>query len=164
MDETHGRFFDPGDGGRLAESRQHGVVVPSIPIRLVPGGKMPVRAHENDACLDCFCRIEQEAVLVAPHCLKIPLGFCVNVPAGWEARLRCRSGVALRGAIVHHGTIDSSFTGEVNAIVTVAPGFRLHICPGDRLAQLTFAPVYRPRFELVDELPPCRGGFGSTGR
>lgn len=160
MENLHGKHF----------SREE-IKLPTIPIKIVPGGKMPVRARKNDACLDCFCRLGEGEFLAIPRHAenmnwKIPLGFCLSVPPGWEARIRARSSAALSGIVVHHGTIDSSYTDEVNLVFSNFhnPQSGIMLKDGDRICQLTFSPVYAVEFEVVDKLPPCRGGFGSTGR
>jgi dUTP pyrophosphatase len=69
--------------------------------------------------------------------------------------------------LVHLGTIDSEYRGEVGVIITNLEDIHQHIIPGDRIAQLVVAPVLYPKFREVEELDETeRGGagFGSTGR
>jgi dUTP pyrophosphatase len=69
--------------------------------------------------------------------------------------------------LVHLGTIDSEYRGEVKVIITNLDEIHRHINPGDRIAQLVVAPVLYPKFREVEELDETErgeGGFGSTGR
>ena len=99
----------------------------------------------------------------------VPTGIAVALPAGFEAQVRARSGLALRhGLYVPNGpgTIDSDYRGEVGVILQ--NGGRETVCieRGDRIAQMVIAPVTQATFVCVDALDATgRGtsGFGSTG-
>lgn len=98
---------------------------------------------------------------------KIPLGFCLEIPHGYEGQVRSRSGLSLKeGLIVISGTIDSDYRGEVCAIVVNMDSRQRIISRGQRIAQFVIAPIIRADFEFVDQLDSTiRGenGFGSTG-
>jgi dUTP pyrophosphatase len=98
---------------------------------------------------------------------KIRLGFILELPKGYEAQIRPRSGLSLKGVQVQLGTIDSNYRGEVNAIVHYADSmgyFEVH--KGTRIAQMKIEKVEPVTFVEVAELSETnRGGngFGSSG-
>ncbi len=100
----------------------------------------------------------------------IPTGLCIALPAGYEAQVRPRSGLALKNGITclnSPGTIDADYRGEVGVILINHgwEGFRIH--RGDRIAQMVVAPITQigwMEFEELDETARGTGGFGSTGK
>lgn len=119
---------------------------------------------------------------------KIPTGIHLGLPLGIEGQIRSRSGLACFGVVAIHGTIDADYTGEIFVNLRNFGPQAFTIRPGDRIAQLVFAPVFLPdlvpdhpimllvcspwgpvtleRVEREDQLPQtARGasGFGSTG-
>lgn len=101
---------------------------------------------------------------------RIPVGFAVAIPDGWELQIRPRSGMAWRNGIAvanSPGTIDSDYRGQVAVLLVNHGSQPVSIQPGDRIAQAVLCPVGRARFDEVDELPATvrgSGGFGSTGK
>ena len=91
------------------------------------------------------------------------------IPAGWEAQVRPRSGLALKHGVTvlnSPGTIDSDYRGEVCVILINHGDAPFTVARGDRIAQIIFAPVTQPRLIEVTDLPETQrggGGFGSTG-
>ena len=100
----------------------------------------------------------------------VPCGFRIEIPEGYEAQVRPRSGLALKHGITlpnSPGTIDSDYRGELGVIVMNAGQEAFEIVHGERIAQLVVAPVVRAGFSAVDALSGTArgdGGFGSTGR
>ena len=100
----------------------------------------------------------------------VPTGLSLEIPEGYEAQIRPRSGLALKHGITlpnSPGTIDSDYRGPVGVIVMNAGADPFHIAHGERIAQMVIAPVVRAAFDLVDRLDDTdrgQGGFGSTGR
>ena len=102
----------------------------------------------------------------------IPCGFKMALPAGYEAQIRPRSGLALQHGISvpnAPGTIDADYRGEVMALLINLGSEPFTITRGMRIAQMVVAPVTRLRWQVLDgtELPATlrgSGGFGSTGR
>lgn len=99
----------------------------------------------------------------------VPTGFCMALPAGYEAQIRPRSGLAYKNGVTclnTPGTIDADYRGEVHVLL-INHGtdiFKIH--HGDRIAQMVIAPITQPKFKQVDELSETvrgAGGFGSTG-
>jgi len=98
--------------------------------------------------------------------IKIPLGICFEIPAGYEIQIRPRSGLSTRGLHCAFGTIDSDYRGEVSAIVTNLSNSIFAVRDGDRICQMVYTPVTHADFEIVDDISfTKRGtkGFGSTG-
>jgi len=100
----------------------------------------------------------------------ISTGLKFEIPEGYECQIRPRSSLALKHAVVVFNTpstIDSDYRGEVNVLLFNAGQEPFHVCRGDRIAQLVFAPVTRAQFVWVDQLSASSrgdGGWGSTGR
>lgn len=100
----------------------------------------------------------------------VPTGLSLEIPDGYEAQIRPRSGLALKHGITlpnSPGTIDSDYRGPVGVIMMNAGTEPFHIAHGERIAQMVIAPVLRASFDLVDRLDDTargQGGFGSTGR
>jgi len=93
----------------------------------------------------------------------------MEIPSGYEAQVRPRSGLAIKHGITclnTPGTIDSDYRGEVKVILINLGTEDFSICRGDRIAQMVFAPVTTAEFCLENELEASirnSGGFGSTG-
>ena len=100
----------------------------------------------------------------------VPTGLRIEIPAGYEAQIRPRSGLALKHGIMlvnAPGTIDSDYRGPVGVIVMNAGQSDFVIAHGERIAQMVVAPVVQAKFEAVQGLGDSdrgSGGFGSTGR
>ena len=100
----------------------------------------------------------------------VATGLRIEIPAGFEAQIRPRSGLALKHGITlpnAPGTIDSDYRGPLGVIVMNAGDAPFVIGHGDRIAQMVVAPVVQARFELVEGLESTArgsGGFGSTGK
>ncbi len=100
----------------------------------------------------------------------VPTGLRLEIPAGYEAQIRPRSGLALKHGITlpnAPGTIDSDYRGPLGVILMNAGEAPFEVRHGDRIAQIVIAPVVQARFDLVAELGGSArgaGGFGSTGR
>lgn len=122
---------------------------------------LPKRAHESDACFDVYACEPQTLKAGAVGVVK--LGWGLQLPEGWEAQLRGRSGLASQGIWCHFGTIDHLYRLEVGTILANLTDRPFLIRPGDRVAQLAFAPIVPVRLKRAVLEPTERGGFGSTG-
>ena len=118
-----------------------------------------------------FPEADRDGVVIAPGARAlVPTGLRVAIPAGFEAQLRPRSGLALKHGITlpnTPGTIDSDYRGPLGVIVMNAGAEAFHVTHGMRIAQMIVAPVVQAAFELVEALDDTArgaGGFGSTGR
>ncbi len=100
----------------------------------------------------------------------VPTGLRLEIPAGFEAQIRPRSGLALKHGVTlanAPGTIDSDYRGPLGVILVNLGAADFVIAHGERIAQMVVAPVCRARFELAEALEETvrgAGGFGSTGR
>jgi dUTP diphosphatase len=100
----------------------------------------------------------------------VPTGLRLAIPAGFEAQVRPRSGLALKHGITlvnAPGTIDSDYRGPLGVILINLGSADFVVGHGERIAQLVVAPVVRAGFELqatLDDTARGEGGFGSTGR
>lgn len=130
----------------------------------------PRRMTEHAAGFDLAAAIDAPIELRTGQRCRVPCGFAVAVPEGYEAQVRPRSGLAHRhgiGMVNAPGTIDADYRGEVAVLLINHGQETVLITPGERIAQLVVAPVAYAQVQVVEELPPSErgtGGFGSTGR
>ena len=130
---------------------------------------LPARATPGSAGFDLHAAVEEELSLAPGERALVPTGLAIALPAGYEAQVRPRSGLALRHGIVlpnAPGTIDSDYRGELRVILMNAGDEAFTIKRGDRIAQIVVAPVVVAEFAEVSELPESErgsGGFGHTG-
>jgi len=100
----------------------------------------------------------------------VPTGLRLAIPAGYEAQVRPRSGLALKHGITlanSPGTIDSDYRGPLGVILINLGQAAFTVAHGERIAQLVIAPVAQAEFaltETLDDTARGTGGFGSTGR
>lgn len=135
-----------------------------VKIKVFEGGSMPAYKRDGDACLDC--RAREGAVIAARSRKLIPLGFALELPKGWEAVVRPRSGLSSEGFDVCIGTVDSNYRGELFANVVNSSEADLKVDVGDRVCQLAIREAPVIKLIPVDELSNTeRGaaGFGSSG-
>jgi dUTP pyrophosphatase len=131
---------------------------------------LPRYHSEHAAGVDLMADIETDSVLNPMQRVAIPTGIAVEIPSGFEGQVRARSGRALSEglALVNSpGTIDADYRGEIRVILINLGAEPLTIRPGDRIAQLVFAPVARMDLVEADQLDDTSrgdGGFGHTGR
>lgn len=99
----------------------------------------------------------------------VPTGLAMALPAGYEAQIRPRSGLAYKHGITclnTPGTIDADYRGEVKVLLINHGDAPFIIHRGERIAQMIIAPITQPMFQTVDVLSNTErgtGGFGSTG-
>jgi len=146
----------------------------TIPVRVTTlphfqGLALPAYATAGAAGLDLQAAIADPVVLAPGERRVIPTGLTIAVPAGYEAQVRPRSGLALKqGLSIPNapGTIDSDYRGEVGVILINLGQAPVTIERGMRIAQLVLAKVEQLAWESVaslDETARGTGGFGSTG-
>ena len=135
-----------------------------VKIKKINDGKIPEYKTNGSAGADCYSRIMWQ---VHPkEIIRIPLGFAVEIPEGYEMQIRPRSGLTSHGILSQLGTIDSDYRGEVNAVIINNSDENFMIEKYSRICQIVLAPVEKAEFEIVDNLSDTeRGsnGFGSTG-
>ena len=128
----------------------------------------PAKAHHDDAAYDLRSRVETE--LPVGHSVLVPTGIFMELPVGYEAQIRPRSGLALKSNIMltnSPGTIDAGYRGEVGIIVYNGGEAPFPVKRGDRIAQMVIAELADVELLAADELADSKrgaGGFGSTGK
>jgi dUTP pyrophosphatase len=138
-------------------------------IKTHPQAQEPMRMSAHASGYDLFACLEQSIVLAPMQRLAIPTGIAMAIPAGFEAQIRPRSGLALKmglGILNSPGTIDADYRGEIKVILINLGTDAVSIEPGMRIAQMVFAKVEQFTFEQresLDETTRNAGGFGHTG-
>ena len=131
------------------------------------GFKLPSYATTGSACRDVY--VPEDWHCLPNQVTKIPLGFEVDIPYGYEMQLRMRSGLSMKfPSYMANGvaTIDSDFRGEVALLFTNLTGDVVQFMAGDRVCQCVIKEV--PMFDFVEvteltETDRGSGGTGSTG-
>jgi len=146
----------------------------TIRVKRLPHGeglKLPSYQSKHAAGLDLVAGVpEGEPVELQPGARAlIPTGFALELPAGYEAQVRPRSGLALKHGVTllnTPGTIDSDYRGELMVILINHGSETFLVRRGTRIAQLVIAPVAQVEVVATDALGATtrgQGGFGSTG-
>jgi dUTP pyrophosphatase len=150
-------------------------VTPTVPILRLPHGEgLPLPAYETAqaAGMDLRAAVpdDQPLTLRPGSRLPVPTGLAFALPAGFEAQVRPRSGLAAKHGVTclnTPGTIDADYRGEVKVILINLGEEDFVIRRGERIAQLVIAPVVQAAWTEVaslDDTARGAGGFGSTGR
>ena len=142
-------------------------------VRLPHGEGLDLPAYETAGAAGMDLRAAngaQEPIVLAPGARAlVPTGFVFEIPAGFEAQIRPRSGLAYKNGITclnTPGTIDSDYRGEVQVLLINHGAEDFAIERGMRVAQMVIAPVVQARIEerlLAQDTERGAGGFGSTG-
>ncbi len=140
-------------------------------IRCAGGAEsLPEYQTAGAAGADLRALLAAEVVIPPGGRALVPTGLTLDIPDGFEAQVRPRSGLAARHGVTvlnAPGTIDSDYRGEVMVILVNHGGEAFRVANGDRIAQLVVSPVARAGFvrtDRVDGTARGSGGFGSTGR
>jgi dUTP pyrophosphatase len=141
--------------------------------RLPHGAGLPLPRYESAAAagLDLLAANPDDAAIVLEPLSRalVPTGIVLQLPDGFEAQVRPRSGFAFRNAVTvlnAPGTIDADYRGEVQVLLINLGSEPFAITRGTRIAQLVVAPVARATLvevEQLDDTERAGGGFGSTG-
>jgi dUTP pyrophosphatase len=142
--------------------------------RLAHGADLPLPAYESAQAAGMDLRAAlgpgSSLVLKPGERSLVPTGICIALPAGYEAQVRPRSGLAARHGLTclnTPGTIDADYRGEIRVILINHGAEPVSLGHGERIAQLVVAPVVQARWhevESLDETGRGGGGFGSSGR
>lgn len=133
------------------------------------GLEIPTYATLESAGMDLRAAIESDQDLQPLQRLLVPCGFCMALPAGYEAQIRSRSGLALKNGVMvlnAPGTIDADYRGEVKVLLWNTSDQALTLTRGMRIAQMVVASVVQAQWRVVETLSDTergQGGFGSTG-
>ena len=141
-------------------------------LKIINKSTNPLPKYESAqaAGMDIRCNIPEAVTLQPMERRLIPTGLFIELPVGYEAQIRPRSGLALkRGLTVLNtpGTIDADYRGEVGVILINLSGEAQTIEPGERICQMVIAKHETPEIVEVEELSDTErgaGGFGHSGR
>ena len=131
---------------------------------------LPEYQTSGSAGMDLRASISESVVLNPLERMLIPTGLFIELPEGFEAQVRPRSGLALKQGLTvlnTPGTIDSDYRGEIGVILVNLSNEKVEISKGDRIAQLVVAEVSRIAWnekELLNSSERGAGGYGSTGK
>ena len=137
--------------------------------KIHPQVKLPQYETKGAAGMDLRAFLEADVCVQPLERIKIPTGLRIEVPDGYEAQIRPRSGLAIKTGLTvlnSPGTIDSDYRGDIEIILVNLGSQEITIKDGERIAQLVIAPVCRAVIEEAQTLSESlrgSGGFGSTG-
>ena len=142
-----------------------------VKIKVVNAGNQPLPAYATSQSAGMDLRADiQEAITLSPMDRQlVPTGLRIALPAGFEAQVRPRSGLALKHAVTvlnSPGTIDADYRGELKVLLVNLSREDFVINPGERIAQLVIARHEVAQWETVEELDETErgeGGYGHTG-
>ena len=135
------------------------------------GLELPTYETANSAGVDLRAAVAENApiTLLTGERTLIPTGLAMEIPEGYEAQIRPRSGLAIKNGVTalnSPGTIDADYRGEVQVILINHGAEPFIVERGMRIAQMMIAPVTQVTFTTTNELSSTErgaGGFGSTG-
>ena len=139
--------------------------------KLYEDALIPLRAHPGDAGLDLFAYLPngRGTNIIPGNVMLVKTGIAIELPSGYEAQIRPRSGLALKHGVTvlnTPGTIDEGYRGEIGVILINHGKNLFAVSPGMKIAQLVVKPITPVEIELVEEMTDTQrgsGGFGSTG-
>lgn len=133
------------------------------------GLDLPAYATEHAAGMDLCAAVKEDTIVQPGQRVLVPTGLSIALPAGYEAQVRPRSGLALKHGLTvlnSPGTIDADYRGEIQVILANLGQEAFTITRGMRIAQMVVAAYARVQWQVTHELPTSArgaGGFGSTG-
>jgi len=131
---------------------------------------LPQYATAGSSGMDLRANMNESITLATMERVLVPTGLFIELPVGYEAQIRPRSGLAMRMGITclnTPGTIDADYRGEIKVLLINMDQLPQMIQPGERIAQLVIQKVEKINWLSVEELENSErneGGFGSTGR
>ena len=131
---------------------------------------LPQYATPHSAGMDLRANIDEPVTMASLERVLVPTGLHIELPVGYEAQIRPRSGLAAKhgiGVVNSPGTIDSDYRGEIKVILVNLSNEKFILNPGERIAQMIVSKHERVEWEQCDSLQESErgeGGFGSTGR
>ncbi len=141
-------------------------------VKVINKSKHALPAYETElsAGMDVRANLEQPLVLKTLERTLVKTGLFIELPAGVEAQVRPRSGLAYKHGLTvlnSPGTIDADYRGEIGVLLVNLSNEPFEINDGERVAQLVFAKHEQIAWETTEELTETNrgaGGFGSTGK
>lgn len=156
--------------GNLHPATKHkGGQLMKVNMKVVDPKYTPEYATEGSAGMDLKARLEEPITLLPRQRMLIPTGVFIELPVGYEAQIRARSGLASKHGITlvsGVGTIDSDYRGELHVPLINQSDLVMQIEDGDRIAQMVVTEYTKIEPHLVHELSKTTrgtGGFGHTG-
>ncbi|MHC1779585.1 MAG: dUTP diphosphatase [Bacteroidales bacterium] len=131
---------------------------------------LPQYATEHSAGMDLRANTQESIVIKPLERVLVPTGLHIQLPEGYEAQIRPRSGLAIKhgiGIVNAPGTIDADYRGEIKIILVNLSNEEFVLNPGERVAQMIIAKYEKAALidvPALDESARGEGGFGSTGR
>lgn len=140
-------------------------------IKMINTSKNELPKYETlgSSGMDLRANLDTPIIIKPLERVLVPTGLYLELPLGYEAQIRARSGLALKKGISLPngiGTIDSDYRGEIKVILVNLGTEDVEISNGDRIAQMVIAKYERVEIEEVEELSDSErstGGFGHTG-
>jgi dUTP pyrophosphatase len=141
-------------------------------VKVINKSNNPLPAYQtsSSAGLDLYAAMEAEVVLKPLERMLIPTGLFIELPIGYEAQIRPRSGLAFKHGLTvlnSPGTVDADYRGEIKVLLVNLSNEPFTIKDGERIAQMVVAKHETIQWELVDALSDTvrgAGGYGSTGK
>lgn len=130
---------------------------------------LPTYQTEHAAGMDVYANLDEPLTLNSLERSLISTGFFIELPVGYEAQVRPRSGLAYKHGLTvlnSPGTIDADYRGEVKVLLVNLSNEPYTVNPGERIAQVVVAKHEQVTWEEVETLSETRrgaGGYGSTG-
>jgi len=131
---------------------------------------LPSYSTVNSAGLDLRANLDKDIIIKPLERVLVPTGLFIELPEGYEAQIRPRSGLAIKNGITvlnSPGTIDSDYRGEICVILINLSGEEFIIKNGERICQMVIAKHEKAEWEMVEILKETHrggGGFGHTGK
>ena len=146
--------------------------MPNIAVKIInqSANPLPAYATPGSAGMDLMADIKEPLTLQSLERQLVPTGLFIELPVGYEAQVRPRSGLAAKHGLTclnSPGTIDSDYRGEIKVILVNLSKEPHTIQPGDRIAQMIIGPVAQVDWQpvtVIGETARNQGGFGHTGK
>lgn len=144
----------------------------SVEVRIINQSSNPLPEYATDeaAGMDIRANLETPLVLKPMERFLVPTGLYIELPKGYEAQIRPRSGLAIKQGLTclnSPGTIDADYRGEIKIILINLSQEEQTIHPGDRIAQMVVQEAERVKWKPVNSISVTKrhdGGFGHTGK
>lgn len=145
--------------------------MPPVEVKIInrSSNPLPAYATPGSSGMDIRASLETEQILQPMERVLIPTGLFIELPEGYEAQVRPRSGLAIKQGITclnSPGTIDADYRGEIKIVLINLSGEEQVILPGDRIAQMIIQKVENAAWKETTEINVTArnvGGFGHTG-
>lgn len=145
--------------------------MPQLPVKVVNHSRHPLPAYATQGAsgMDLRASLAESIVLKSLERTLVPTGLFIELPEGYEAQVRPRSGLAVKQGLTclnTPGTIDADYRGEIKVIIINLSAEDQTINDGDRIAQLVIQKVEQVHWQTVEQLSETKrndGGFGHTG-